>query len=775
MPLHSPRRRARAGRPLWIKLLFAMLLISIVGLIGIGGIVWYLSRDLPDVEKLHSHQPSLVTHVAADDGTTIGQFFVERRILTPLDQIPRELRHAVIAVEDARFMEHGGVDVLGIVRAFITNLEALRIRQGASTITQQLARSVFLTPERSYTRKIKEAILAVHMEKTLSKDKILELYLNEIYFGHGAYGVAAAAQTYFSKDISTLSAAESAFIAGLPKAPTLYSPFRHPERSLRRLKHVLKRLHDEGFLTGAQYEEAISTPLKYRKREPKVIAPYFVDAIRQHLLNTYGESMVYKGGLQVQTTLNIADYQAAALAVRNGLRALDKQQGYRGPLNPEQANGIEPSQDGIVRAVVDKVDAESAVVTTEDLTGTLAITGTIAIEDMLWAARRLIGPDVNEDIVVLKSPTADQILSVGNIIEVAVKTTSDEATQFTLEQTPLVEGALMAIDPKTGGIRALVGGYDFNRSEYNRATSAKRQPGSAFKPIIYTAALQSGMTPATILIDSPVVFQDWRPENYEKKFYGTVTLRDALIHSRNVATVKLLETIGVRRVHALAQSLGITTMLDVYLSLALGSTSMTLQELTSAYGAFANQGVHLSPYSIESVRDSDGVLLERHEHNPQPVVSPETAYLITDILEDVIQHGTGRRAKTIPYPVAGKTGTTNDFTDGWFMGYSPRVVTGVWVGFDQIKSLGDKISGARSALPIWTDFMKTIEPPTDEERFIPPNNIVFAEIDPETGFLAERGATDTKREIFVRGSEPIEHTPQQLSARDFFNLDHATP
>jgi penicillin-binding protein 1A len=709
------------------------------------------------------------TRVYADDGTAIGHFFVERRILTPLEEMPKELRQAIMAVEDSRFMEHGGLDLMGIVRAFVTNLEALRIRQGASTITQQLARYVFLTPERSYTRKIREAILAIHMEKTLSKDKILELYLNQIYFGHGAYGVAAAAQTYFSKDISTLSAAESAFIAGLPKAPATYSPFRNPERSQQRLAHVLRRLRDEGFVTGAQYEEAISTPLKYRKREPEVIAPYFVDAVRQHLLSTYGQNMVYKGGLQVQTTLNIADHQTAVLAVRNGLRALDKQQGYRGPLNSEQPDSIEASHDGILQAVVNTVDAKSAVVTAGDLTGT------IALDDMRWAARRLVGPDVNEDVVVLESPTADRILSAGDRIQVAVKSPSDEHTIFTLEQTPLVEGALMAIDPKTGAIRAMVGGYDFTRSEYNRATSANRQPGSAFKPIIYTAALQAGMTPATVLIDSPVVYQDWRPENYEKKFYGAVTLRDALIHSRNVATVKLLGKIGIRRVHALAQSLGITTMLDVYLSLALGSTSMTLQELTSAYGVFANQGIYLSPYSIESVRDSQGRLLEQHEPNPRPALSAETAYLITNILEDVIQHGTGRRARVISYPVAGKTGTTNDFTDGWFIGYSPRLVTGVWAGFDQIRSLGEKISGARSALPIWTSFMKNIVPPSEEERFIPPYDIVFADIDPTTGFLAERGATDIRREIFVRGSEPVEPTPHRISPRDFFNIDRMTP
>ena len=769
MPLHKSKQRTRTGLPLWVKLLLAMLFASTLGVIGVSGIVWNLSLDLPDVEALHSHQPSLVTHVYADDGRPIGQFSVERRILTPLDKMPIELLQAVIAVEDARFREHGGVDIFGIVRAVVTNLEALRIRQGASTITQQLARSVFLTPKRSYTRKIKEAILAVRMEKTLSKDKILELYLNQIYFGHGAYGVAAAAKTYFSKNISTLSVAESAFIAGLPKAPTLYSPFRYPERSQRRLRHVLKRLHDEGFITGAQHEEAISTPLKYQREQENTIAPYFVDAVRQHLLSTYGESMLYKGGLHVKTTLNIDDYQEAARAVRNGLRTLDKQQGYRGPLNPEQANGFEASQDGILQAVVNKVDAESAVVTAGNLTGT------IALKDMLWAARRLIGPDVNEDIVVLKSPTADQILSAGDTVEVMVKTSRTGITRFALEQTPLVQGALMAINPKTGAIRAMVGGYDFNRSEYNRATSAKRQPGSAFKPIIYTAALQAGMTPATILIDSPVVFQKWKPENYERKFYGPVTLRDALIHSRNVATIKLLEKIGFRRVHALAESLGITRMLDVDLSLALGSSILTLQELTNAYGVFANQGVHLSPYSIESVRDSAGVVLEQHEHHPQPVLSPETTYLITTILEDVIQHGTGSRAKVISYPVAGKTGTTNDFTDGWFMGYSPHTVTGVWVGFDRIKSLGDKISGARSALPIWIDFMKNTPPPSDEKHFIPPDNIVFAEIDPKTGFLAKHGASDTKREVFVRGSEPIEHTPQQVNTRDFFNLDHATP
>jgi len=734
-----------------------------------GATVWYLSLDLPNVEQLHSHQPNVVTRVHADDGTIIGQFFVERRILTPLEEIPKELRQAVIAVEDSRFMEHGGLDALGIVRAFITNLEALQIRQGASTITQQLARSVFLTRERSYKRKIKEAILAVHMEKTLSKDKILELYLNEIYFGHGAYGVAAAAQTYFSKDLSTLSPAEAAFIAGLPKAPSSYSPFRHPKRSKKRLHHVLKRLRDEGFLTNAQYETAITTPLKYRKPELEIIAPYFVDAVRQYLLRTYGESMVYKRGLDVQTTLNIADHQAAVLAVQNGLRSLDKQQGYRGPLTQEQINSFEPSQNGFLLAVVNEVDSKSALVTAGD------ITGTIALKDMSWAKRRLIGSNIDEDIVVLKSPRADEILSAGETIEVAIKETSDGKTKFTLEQTPLVEGALMAIDPKTGAIRAMVGGYDFTRSEYNRATLAKRQPGSAFKPIIYTAALETGMTPATILIDSPVVFQDWRPENYEKKFYGTVTLRDALVHSRNVATIKLLKNVGIRRVHKLSESLGITTMLDVYLSLALGSSSITLQELTGAYTALANEGTFLPPYSIEAVRDADGVLLEQHKPNPRSVVSPETAYLITNILEDVIQTGTGRRAKTIKYPVAGKTGTTNDFTDGWFLGYSPRVVTGVWVGFDQIKSLGDKISGARSALPIWINFMQNTPPPSDEERFVPPEGIVFAKINPKTGLLAEQDLVETKREVFTRGTEPTTLPSEETTLRDFFNLDHTTP
>ncbi len=741
-----------------------------------GGAIWYLSRDLPDVETLHEHQPSLVTRVYSDDGRKIGQFFVQRRILTPLEGIPRELRHAIIAVEDSRFMEHGGVDVLGILRAFVTNIEALRIRQGASTITQQLARSVFLTPERSYTRKIKEAILAVYMEKTLSKDKILELYLNEIYFGHGAYGVASAAQTYFAKDISTLSAAESAFIAGLPKAPALYSPFRHFERSQQRWRHVLKRLRDEGFLSGAQYDEAISTPLNYKKREPEVVAPYFVEAVRQHLMRVYGEDMLYKGGLHVQTTLNIEKQQTATRAVREGLRALDKLQGYRGPLwsvgssvDRDQIENGDRSQDDILLAVVNRVHAHSALVTAGDLTGT------IALEDMQWAARRLTGPDVNEDLEILESPKADQILHIGNLIEVAVKTHTEDTIEFTLEQTPRVEGGFLAIDTQTGAIRAMVGGYDFNRSEYNRATSARRQPGSAFKPIIYTAALQTGMTPATILIDSPISFQDWRPENYEKKFYGAVTLRDALIHSRNVATVKLLDTIGIRRVHHLSAALGIAGLLDVDLSLALGASSVTLQELTSAYGVFANQGIRLDPYSIESVTDADGVILESHEHNPIQIISPETAFLITDILQDVIQHGTGRRAKVIPYPVAGKTGTTNDFTDGWFVGYSPRVVTGVWVGFDQLQSLGNKISGARSALPIWTDFMKHIAPPSEDEQFLPPEGIVFENIDPETGLLAEKGASDTIRESFVKGSEPSEQTPKPVSARDFFNLDHATP
>ena len=705
----------------WLRILLVGSFI--LGCIGTGtviGILWVATRDLPTFDSFQDYQPSLVSRVYADNGEIIGQFFIERRLYTPIDQIPKALTQAVIAVEDTRFLEHPGLDIVGIGRAAWTNLKKGGRFQGASTITQQLARALFLSPERTYQRKIKELILAIKMEWVLTKDQILEMYLNQIYFGHGAYGIAAATLTYFDKSVTELSLPEAAFLAGLPKAPNTYSPYRNPDLAKSRKELVLHRMIEAGFISDEEAQTAIDTTLNYRRQSIEPIASYFVEDIRQHLVERYGESLVYKGGLQIYTTLNIAMQKLAEESLQQGLRQVDKRQGWRGPLGhvefgkdfvppeeyPELQNPLAAQVYGLYRALVTKVTRKSAAI----LVGN-TYKGTIAFEDMKWAERRL--KDVKDvgTAVVQKDVTPRHILKVGDIVEVLPKKGNLESGIFVLEQTPLVEGSLLALDPRTGAVQAMSGGYDFTRSQFNRAVAARRQPGSAFKPLIYATALQQGLTPATLILDAPVVYQDeeldrvWKPENYEKRFYGTITLREALRHSRNAATVRLLEQIGVPEVVTVANNLGIQSPLSQDLSLALGSSSVTLQEITSAYGVFSNQGMWLRPYQITLVKDVKGEILEQHLFEPRQAMTQENAYLTTNMLMDVIQSGTGRRAKRIGRPLAGKTGTTNGYNDAWFVGYAPNLATGVWVGFDSVRTLGRLESGAHAALPIWTEFM----------------------------------------------------------------------
>ena len=743
----------------------------------LGGTLWYLLQDLPPLTGLRDYQPSLVTRVYSADKQVIGQFFVERRILVPLDQIPQHLVNAVVAIEDARFFEHGGLDFVGIGRALVTNLMSGRIRQGASTITQQLARSLFLTPKRDFERKVREALLAIKMEKILDKEQILELYLNQIYFGHGAYGVQAAAQTYFNKDVGQLTLAESTFLAGLPKGPSDYSPYLHPQAAKRRQTAVLKRMAEEGFISAKEADGAAQQELSFRRLIRDEPAPYFVERVRQRLVADYGETMVYKGGLQVYTTLSRAAQQRATAALQEGLRELDKRQGYRGPLRhepaPDQngAMGTGPPQEGeIIEGVVTKVGKDGVTVLAQGLTGK------IAVEDLLWARRRLRGQDVSK-AKEGDAKAALEILKVGDVVEVGVKKLAGAQSQFTLEQTPIVEGALLSLDPRTGAIVAMVGGYDFRRSEYNRTVLARRQPGSAFKPIIYAAAVNQGLSPGTPLVDSGIVYNEndadlvWRPENYDRKFYGQILMRDALAHSRNAATIRLLEKIGVRPVLDLAKTLGITSPLANDLSLALGSSGVTLQELTAAYGLFLNQGIRLEPYMIESVVDANGAILETHLPEPHPVLTKESAYLITNMMEDVIQRGTGQAARGMGRPLAGKTGTTNDFTDAWFVGGAPNLVTGVWVGFDEIRPLGEKETGAHAALPIWMRYMKAALEPLPAVSFTIPDGIVFVRIDPATGLLAPEGETRGVIEVFAKGTEPTQQVIEKSSPAEFFKFD----
>lgn len=743
-----------------------------------AGVLWYFSQDLPPLDPLQNYQPSLVTRVYSDDRQIIGQFFIERRLLTPLQDIPKPLIQAVIAVEDARFFEHPGLDVVGILRAAWTNLRRGGRVEGASTITQQLARSLFLSSERTFERKLKELILAYKMELVLTKEQILEMYLNQIYFGQGAYGVAAAAQTYFGKDLPKLTLAEAAFLAGMPKSPSAYSPFKAPERAKKRQEHVLARMEEAGFITPEEREQAAAEPLAFRRPGAEQIAPYFIEHVRQLLVAKYGEAMVYKGGLEVFTTLNVEMQKAAEAAVRNGLRDLDKRQGWRGPLrtadlatltaNPPAGSQMLKEGD-MMEGVVTKVGKDHVLVHIG-----MGI-GRLSFDDMAWAKRRLKGRDPTKDFVLVQHPR--QLLKPGDVIEVAVKKVDRDLVHLRLEQTPIVEGGLVAIDPRTGAIRAMVGGFDFSRSEYNRAVMAHRQPGSAFKPIIYATALSQGMSPATLVLDAPVVYEQedeekiWKPENYERRFFGMISLREALIHSRNLATVRLLEKVGVRNVIEFARSVGIVSPLTPDLSLALGSSSVSLVELVSAYGVFVNQGVRVEPYAIAVVKDNTGRALEETMPEPRQAIPKETAYLITNMMEDVVQRGTGQLAKSIGRPVAGKTGTTNDYTDAWFIGATPNLAAGTWVGFDDRRPLGETESGAHASLPIWIDFMKEALKQLPVVPFTIPDDVVFVNVDPSTGLLTSDQGEQGTVELFAKGTEPTQVAPHRLDPTEFYKLD----
>ena len=780
--LFSSFRRPQSVRQ---ALLWGVLTVVLIGFVAGLATVGYLLQDLPPITGLHEYQPSLVTRVYSADKQVIGQFFVERRILVPLEKIPRYLVNAVVAIEDSRFFEHRGLDFVGIARAAITNLVSGKIRQGASTITQQLARSLFLSPKRDYERKAKEALLALKMEQVLGKEQILELYLNQIYFGHGAYGVQSAAQTYFGKEVGQLTVAEAAYLAGLPKGPADYSPYYHPEASKKRQATVLRRMVEERFITTAEAETAMAEAVAFRRQTRDEPAPYFVEHVRQRLMATYGEAMVYKGGLQVYTTLSLPEQQVATTVLLEGLRQLDKRQGYRGPLrrgvSPDEfsaklvgsgASADPPLRPGeIIEAVVSKVGKDGLTVLARGLTGR------IAADDVMWARRKLKGPDPTKHVKDTGAKTPVELFKVGDVIEVSLKKMVGDVAQMTLEQTPLVEGAMLSLDPRTGAVRTMIGGYDFLRSEYNRATSARRQPGSAFKPMIYAAAINQGLSPGTPIVDSGVVYNEndpdlvWRPENYDQKFEGLITLRESLAQSRNAATVRLLEKIGINPVLDLAQNLGVTSPLASDLTLALGSSGVTLQELTAAYGTFFNQGIRLEPYTVESVLDSNGQVLEMHVPEPRSVMSKESAYLIANMMEDVIQRGTGQAAKGMGRPLAGKTGTTNDFTDAWFVGGAPNLVTGVWVGFDEIRTLGDRESGARAALPIWMRYMKAALESLPVMPFTMPDGIVEVRIDPATGLLAPEGSDQGTVEVFLRGTEPTKHAEMKSSPSQFFQFD----
>lgn len=769
-----PKRRWRWWQIGLLTLLFG----SMLAIGAAVGLLWYVAQDLPSLDVLQTYQPSQVTRVYSDDRQVIGQFYIERRLVTPLAQIPKSFINAVIAVEDARFFEHPGLDFVGIARAAWTNLRRGGRVEGASTITQQLARSLFLSSERTFLRKIKELVLAYKIELILTKEQILELYLNQIYFGQGAYGIAAATQTYYGKELKALTLPEAALLAGLPKSPNNYSPMRSPERAKKRQEHVLSRMEDAGFITPKERQAAVDEKLVFRKPSADSPAPYFVEYIRQVLVAKYGEAAVYKGGMEIYTTLNLDMQRAADQAVREGLRDLDKRQGWRGPvgtvdltqLTSSEIDTPLPNPGEVIQAVVTKLAKDHYLVQIGNKTARMAF------EDMSWAQRQLYGKDPTKDFKTLPNPK--QVLKPGDVVEVSVKKVEKDLVHVRLDQTPIVEGSLVALDPKTGAVRAMVGGYDFARSEFNRVVMAQRQPGSAFKPVIYAAALAQGLGPGSVVLDAPVVYENeqeekvWKPENYGRKFHGVVTLREALTHSHNLATVRLLDQVGIKNVVEFAKQVGITSPLAPDLSLGLGSSSVTLLELTSVYGVFGNQGQRVTPYFLTAVKDKDGQVQNEPRQPPTQVISKETAYLITNMMEDVVQRGTGQLAKSLDRPIAGKTGTSNEYTNAWFIGMTPNLAVGSWVGFDDRRPLGETESGAHAALPIWVSFMKQALKQLPSVPFEIPDDIVFVKVDHNTGLLADDTSGERSGvELFAKGTEPTQTVAPRLDPADFYRQD----
>ena len=764
----------------WVFILF--ILLGLLGCAGLAGLYYYLSQDLPKINTMKDYRPATVTSVFSDDGRKIGEFYEERRIVIPLSEMPKNLINAFVAAEDSRFREHPGIDILSILRASLKNFKAGTIVQGGSTITQQVTKSFLLTPERTYKRKIKEAILAYRIEKKFTKDEILFLYLNQIYLGHGAYGVESASENYFGKHTKDLNLAECSILAGLPQAPSRYSPFRFPDRAKQRQIYVLNRMKEDGLITNLEATEAIDLKLDIKPRKNWFIerVPCYTEHVRRYVENHYGKDALYKQGLQIHTAVNIELQKIGRNAVNDGLIELDRRTGYRGPLKNIPALQIENFCAEISEKIGNKLlekgnTYQGVVLSIDDENGVTKVRvgdfqGVIKLETMEWARK----PDSDVAYYEAKVKKPSQVFKPGDIILVKVlnEIVEDNALEFTLEQEPVAQSALLSIEAETGQVKAMIGGRDYRNSQFNRAYQSRRQPGSAFKPVIYAAALDKGHTVASVIIDSPVVYEDterdfvWKPRNYKEKFFGPTLFREALVKSRNVVTIKILKDIGIDYVINYARRLGITSDINQDLSIALGSSGVSLLELVNAYSVFSNLGYLIEPVFITKIYDRDGNLLETSKLIRKKVIDMSTAYIMTNILESVVKSGTGWRIKALKRPVAGKTGTTNNLFDAWFLGYTPRYTTGVWVGLDQESPLGKGETGSRAASPIWLEFMKNALEGKPARTFNVPEGIVFAKIDAKTGLLPIQESEKTIFECFKEGTLPTEHTQKPNTASD---------
>jgi penicillin-binding protein 1A len=713
------------GDTVFGRLAFTFLVLCAIGFGAAVGLLFVYSSDLPEIHALQDYRPNVVTELYADDGQSIGTFALQRRILLTYPQIPKVLKDAILTTEDQHFEEHWGVDIPRVLQAAWHDIAKHRLAEGASTLTMQLAGGLFLNrSDRSARRKIEETILAIQIERHYTKEQIFTMYCNQIYLGSGNYGFEAASEYYFSKPVGQLTLAEAATLAAIIRGP-IYAPINHPDRALARRNLVLALMAHDRKISEAQAEAAMKEPLGLHVESLRNdLAPYFVEEVRQYLEHTYGTAAVHEQGLRVYTSLSVAMQKAADQAVRDGLHAYDRRHGWRGKLPNILDQNLGPPekyQDEDWRNTPRKGDYVNGLVTAVEPTFATLKIGTyhamLTPADFAWTG--------------IKSPK--QILKVGDLVCVSVKEVSGFTVRAQLEQVPAAQAALLAIDNATGEIKAMVGGYDFEESKFNRSTQALRQTGSSFKVYVYADALQMGMNPFDTVVDEPVTFrsggQNYSPKNYDEKFEGRITLRRALADSRNVPAVRLLDHVGVQNVIELARKFGITSPLPPYLPLALGAADLTLIEHTSAFTVFPDDGIHIEPHYIKRVTSYDGAVLEEPRPNVNDVIPPDVARTMVAMLEEVVQFGTGVRAKELGRPSAGKTGTTNDFTDAWYIGFTPQITAGVWVGNDDKRiSLGKKETGARAALPIWLEFMQQGTQGTPVENF--PNVVPLDKLAP---------------------------------------------
>ena len=780
------------GRRLLKGLLIVLVLLLSLALGGIFGAYLTIKDNVPSVDELAELKPLIISTVYSDQGLPAKEFAAERRIQVPYSQIPLVLKQAIIATEDPRFFAHKGIDYRGILRAVKEDVFRVVLRKkklhGGSTITQQLARSVFLYPQQTIRRKLKEMFLAVELERKFSKEKIFELYCNQFYLGHGAWGVEAASQLYFGKSISELTLPEAALIAGIFRGPGVYSPYNNPEVTLNRRNHVINRMVEEGFISKEVGEAVKREPLNVLplRRATAETGSYFFEEVRKYIERNYGDEALYRGGLKIYTTINLDMQKYAEKAVEKGLRNQDKKYGWRKPARNLLAEG----QTDLEKYWL--TDWESGSLSAEEVEEAIVLE--VSPKEARVRIKDYVGMMTNKDISWTRSKFLDSLIKPGDIIQVAVISVNEEnkTAQVSLDQEPLLEGAFLCLDPATGQIKAMVGGYSFKRSQFNRATQALRQTGSAIKPILYTAALDKGFTPASIIIDEPTNFidkwtgQPWSPRNYDGEYHGAVTLRTGLEESRNMVTAKLLDYISPQVGVEYCRKFGLTSTIYPYLSLSLGAFEVTLQELVSAFSVYPNKGVRARPYFIVRVEDKDGQVLEENVPATEEVISPQLAYMMTYLLEGVIQRGTAKQAASLGWPLAGKTGTTNKFTDAWFIGFSPSLCAGVWVGYDTKVTMGNRQSGAVVALPIWIDFFKRVIEDRKKdyqlsrttlaaaeggetvgaaggliEDFEVPPNLVFVTIDRKTGLLASPTCKYPFQEVFFPGTEPTRYCTLQ--------------